>query len=482
MTLARDRPRAADSLLLRGLFVVAVLIAVYGVASAWALWTNLNGQARADAARQACAELTLLAGVRQDGLSAGLADRIRQQGHLADRYDVYRDPSGVVSAPGDEGKVGFIASTVAHPDRRCPPPASAALAAYLDRYFEPPATGMGRSGGRDYAVERLALKADRGVTQLAVAVAVARPPAILLLVQALAVLALVAVVGAVGLRAHARYRRRIEALNLVFDRLQGGEITARPAESDPDEIGRLGQNISRSLDRIQNLVEAVERVTLEVAHELKRPLTNLVNDVWSAKDSTGDERTREELAAIYRRMLQFRSILDELLSLGRRSGLGGGEGDGFDVLDLSALTGEICANARPGAEAKGLRLKARISTGIEVRGSSTMLGMLIGNLLDNALKYTPSGEVNVQLGQEEGEFRLSVRDTGPGIPAEAAARLLTPFYRATTDGDVDGHGLGLTLALNIAIRHGFTLDHRNRDPGLEVILTGPVGGGPPPDR
>ncbi len=147
-------------------------------------------------------------------------------------------------------------------------------------------------------------------------------------------------------------------------------------------------------------------------------------------------------------------LIDELLEL-ERIEVSGERSE--ELLDVGLLVQQAVSEYRWQAEMKGLRLWTEVAQGISpVRGNHRMLLQAIGNLLDNAIKYTPEGgTISLRLWEEDGEIILTVRDTGVGIPAEALPHIFEHFYRARQPGTehVSGTGLGLSLVQSIVREH-----------------------------
>ena len=130
---------------------------------------------------------------------------------------------------------------------------------------------------------------------------------------------------------------------------------------------------------------------------------------------------------------------------------------------------------QPPAELKGVRLSFQTSPVAPVRGDSVLLAQALGNLIDNALKYTPEGgEISVSVQRHADErVEMTVSDTGPGIPAAEVPKVTERFYRGDVSRGTPGVGLGLSLVEAVARLHGSTLELENREPGLRARITLP---------
>ena len=143
-------------------------------------------------------------------------------------------------------------------------------------------------------------------------------------------------------------------------------------------------------------------------------------------------------------------------------------------LNLSELCDEMAELFEPACEDAGITFSAEIAPGLEVMGDRSLLAQAIANLLDNAVKYTPSGErihFNAELYEEQ--IEVSIADTGPGIPMESLERVKERFVRLDDARTQVGSGLGLALVDAVAELHkaSFELTRGDGDIGLKAILT-----------
>jgi signal transduction histidine kinase len=149
-------------------------------------------------------------------------------------------------------------------------------------------------------------------------------------------------------------------------------------------------------------------------------------------------------------------------------------------LDLAGLARDAAELYEPVAEDKGIALETRIPGPARVRGQAQLLAQAVATLLDNALKYTPSGgRITVSIESGEHKVALTVADTGPGIPESDRERVLERFVRLEPSRRGPGTGLGLSLVAAVAKLHGATLRIEDNRPGLKVSLRLPTFRGTP---
>jgi heavy metal sensor kinase len=223
------------------------------------------------------------------------------------------------------------------------------------------------------------------------------------------------------------------------------------------EIARLTDEFNRLLGRLEESVEAMRRFTADASHELRTPISILRTglEVTLRKDRTTAEY-RQVMQENLEEIERVQRIVEALLTLARMH-----RGDSREVrrqtVDWTAVVEGALATIRPLAGERGLTLEGRIEPGLHVLGDADQLHLLVLNLLDNAVKFTPPGRrIRVVLEEQPGHARLEVHDEGPGVAAEDRPFIFDRFYRARTTratGSATG-GLGLSVVRWVAERHG----------------------------
>ncbi len=286
--------------------------------------------------------------------------------------------------------------------------------------------------------------------------------------QALAILcagaaAALALAGGAAVWLSWRFTVPLEQMRKTALQLAEGDYTAKTAVDQPDEIGQL----ARTIDRLAERLDAAEaqRAALDqlkqdfvanVSHELRTPVAVLRGSLEVLQDGTVSRR--EEVSAYYAQMLAESRHLERLVN---------------DLLDLSRLQDvqfrleaeevNLCDVVRDAGRA--IRQSARgkeISVSVLCPEEACLLAgdygrvrQLLMILLDNAVKFSaPGGAVELALEREAGAFAVRVSDHGRGIPPEELPHIFDRFWRAGGGGNRSGTGLGLTIARQIAARHG----------------------------
>lgn len=225
----------------------------------------------------------------------------------------------------------------------------------------------------------------------------------------------------------------------------------------PTELAPLVDSINGLIAQLRAALEAQQRFLADAAHELRTPLAAMqiqVDNLALAEPAASEARQ-----AIARGVKRAGDLVGQLLQLARLDDPLPSRGT---LVDLAALVLECAADQAPLADRKEIELGVKIEAPFEVTGIGSELRVLIGNLVENAVRYTPSGgRVDVRLGRTAGESTFEVIDTGPGLPPGSEARIFDRFYRAAP-ADVEGTGLGLAIAVRIAERHGLRLTVENR--------------------
>lgn len=286
----------------------------------------------------------------------------------------------------------------------------------------------------------------------------------------------VALVALLGRLAALGLQRRIGRINLAFRDPQKESEMAQG--SSGDEIDELAGHSAQALVRQRGLMEAYKETSEQLAHEMRTPLSHLDNRLLKALEAAPAPKVAERLiearAEIKRLVQTLESLLDIASSKSRR-----GDKSGLAVFDLSAMVTGLCELYSGSAEETGHTLTWSISPDVMIEGDERQLSRLVTNLLDNALKYVPSGgTITVTL--EEGP-ELVIADNGPGISPADREHIFDRFYRGQSntgvsdasvvhESEVHGSGLGLALAKAIAQRHGFQLTLEQSEVGASFRL------------
>lgn len=264
--------------------------------------------------------------------------------------------------------------------------------------------------------------------------------------------------------------RRLEAINETSRRIMRGDLSRRiPTRSTDDDFDQLADNLNGMLDTIEQLMEDVRRVTDNVAHDLRTPLTRLRNRLEQLKVHGGRDKHAVEAAladadgllATFNALLRIASI-----ESGRRRAA-------FENIALNDVVRDVTELYEPLAEQKNQNLEVMVSGDVNVRGDRDLLFQAFANLLDNAIKYTPpAGDIRVSLEDGATGPRIRIIDTGPGIPEQSRDQVFKRFFRLEESRHTPGNGLGLSLVDAVARLHKASIRLEGHA-GLDVSLAFP---------
>src|SRR4030043_706030 len=248
----------------------------------------------------------------------------------------------------------------------------------------------------------------------------------------------------------------VEAITQTAQSISGGTLEKRvPVKTQGDEIDQLAMTFNQMLDRIQALVTEIKEMSDNIAHDLKSPITRIrgiaevtltngksMGEYESMAASTIEECDR--LLDMINTMLMIsktESGVDKLL---------------HEEIDLAGLVRGACELFEPTADDKRVTLSHDVPNKSHLIGDNRMIQRMLSNLLDNAIKYTPSGgTVSVSVSEnDERNVVIAVKDTGIGISPNDLPRIFERFYRCDESRCKPGIGFGLTLGRGLARAHG----------------------------
>ena len=245
-----------------------------------------------------------------------------------------------------------------------------------------------------------------------------------------------------GLLMARHWLRRIDSVNKTAREIMDGDMSRRMQLSgSDDELDQLARNLNAMLDRIEALMAGLRQVTDNIAHDLRSPLNRLRSRLEVTIMEDPDKGTYR--AALIDTMGEADDLLktfNALLLIGEaESGL---DWSKLEAVDLSIHTNDVVELYEPAADEAGISLRAHITSDIFVRGNPNLISQAIVNLLDNALKYTPSGgTVDVSVGVDDvGDAYFEVADSGPGIPEDEHTNVLDRFVRLEGSRSTVGSG------------------------------------------
>ena len=276
-----------------------------------------------------------------------------------------------------------------------------------------------------------------------------------------------------GLILARRSKRHVEVVGRALDDMTSGNLSAR-VEIGPrwsDDLRQIGGKLNEMAGAQETSVAALKQVSLDIAHDLKTPIQRVSVHLDALAHITKDgsdqaalvDKAQEELDGIA-------SVFQSLLQLAQVEA--GSPKARFTPVDLTALCRTIVEVFEPAAVEHGQILQSDLAEeSLIVNGDRALLGQMLSNLLENAMRHTPRGTtITVALDRHKGRPRLRVTDTGPGIPLDERDKAVRRLYRLDRSRHTPGNGLGLSLVDAVAKLHGAEFELGENAPGLSAII------------
>jgi two-component system OmpR family sensor kinase len=249
-----------------------------------------------------------------------------------------------------------------------------------------------------------------------------------------------------------------------------------PREDLPEELVPLVGSLNDLLQRLQHTLEVQRQFVGDAAHELRSPLTAVQLQLSLLKRAAGEEERALAIERLERGVQRSNRLVQQLLTLARQDPQAP-EG-AIEHVDMNQLARELVADFEPQAvlNRQTLRLAAA-SEPVMVRGDREALRIMLSNLIDNAMRYTPvGGNVVVRTSRRDDDALIEVEDTGPGIAPEQRSRVFDRFFRVPRAAVEEGSGLGLAIVKRVTDRHAgaVSLDDASCGTGLKVSVRLPV--------
>jgi heavy metal sensor kinase len=248
----------------------------------------------------------------------------------------------------------------------------------------------------------------------------------------------------------------VEAITRTAQSISGGTLGKRvPVKTRGDEIDQLAMTFNQMLDRIQTLVIEIKEISDNIAHDLKSPITR-IRGIAEVTLTNGKSMGEYEsmAASTIEECDRLLDMINTMLMISKTES--GVDKLSLEEIDLAGLVREACELFEPTAEDKRVTLSCDVPNKSHLVGDNRMIQRMLSNLLDNAIKYTPSGgKVSVLVSENDERYVvITVKDTGIGISPNDLPRIFDRFYRCDQSRSTPGIGLGLSLARTIARAHG----------------------------
>ncbi len=251
----------------------------------------------------------------------------------------------------------------------------------------------------------------------------------------------------------------VKALSHELDLRKDSDLSPLDDRYVPSEIRPFTASINALLLRVKRSVDMQKRFVADAAHELRSPLTALSLQADNIRKIELPPVAQERMMELRGGLQRMRSLLEQLLVMARSQ-----ESVAHPNITISMedVFKQVLEDLIPSVEAKNLDIEVDTERSAIFSGQLFDALMLIKNLADNAIRYTPAGGQLILRARRENDFlTVTVEDSGPGIPEQEMERIFDPFYRILGSGE-SGSGLGLAIVKAIAERNGATIKFNNR--------------------
>ncbi|WDT74110.1 MAG: heavy metal sensor histidine kinase [Candidatus Manganitrophus sp.] len=265
----------------------------------------------------------------------------------------------------------------------------------------------------------------------------------------------------------------VDAMAQVARRITAGDLSRRiPVHAGQDELSRLAETFNAMIAQLEESIQRLRQFSADASHELRTPLTILKGETELAlRQARTMEEYQETLASSLEEIDRISRIVEELFLLSKAD-LGEARLERKPVA-LAPLFKETLTQMELLAKEKAISLRFDCREETTITGDSDRLRELLLNLVENAIRYTPpEGRIIVTLSREGSHARVTVSDTGIGIPKEDLSKIFDRFYRSDSAREIHpkGSGLGLSICRWIVHAHGGTIQV-DSTPGLGTLFT-----------
>jgi len=276
---------------------------------------------------------------------------------------------------------------------------------------------------------------------------------------------------------------KINFINDTMVRVGNGELEQRvPTHGTDDDFDLLAENFNQMLDRLQVLMERIQNISNNVAHDLRTPLTRIRNQLESIQEQC-DDAVLDKVELTIDETDSLLATFETILNINKFE-------SGVQKLNIARISSQkliqdVLDYNEPLALDKGIRIQSTLDQENCFMGDQNMLFLTLTNIINNAIKYAPVGglieatvrECEVSLSGYEfkqPQLAIVISDNGVGIPDSEKNKVFELFYRSEKHRDHQGNGLGLSLVAAVIHLHHGKIELHNNKPGLKVCLYIPI--------
>ena len=268
-----------------------------------------------------------------------------------------------------------------------------------------------------------------------------------------------------------RTQRRLNHIHNTLENIAAGNLSARiNAKIDDDDLGTVAQHIDATTVQLETLMRQSKELSANIAHDLKTPLARIRAKLEVALNLNDAEQINQNIEQALDQSDQMIATFEAILRIAHLSS--GQYRQRFSTLSLEKIVRETAEIYQPVIEDSHHQFVLEVDTQVQIQGDRELIIQLLANLLENAMRHTPTGSTITLSGVNN---QLSVSDNGPGIDAGKHDKVLEPMYRLEHSRSTAGNGLGLALVETISQLHHAQLrlsaaSENKENPGLKVSI------------
>ncbi|PKG82119.1 two-component sensor histidine kinase [Colwellia sp. 75C3] len=275
------------------------------------------------------------------------------------------------------------------------------------------------------------------------------------------------------------FTKPLIALQKASESIGKGKLATRITkfEQRSDEFGALARSFNQMAEQLENNITAHQRLLGDVSHELRSPLTRLQLAVALAEKNMGNSvEQQKHLNRCETEVDRLDEMIADVLTLSRLEH----NQNVFDAdeIDLKDLVEYVVNDCQYFATSKNVTIDFKTEFSCPLLADSKLVASAISNVVNNAVKYSPTNQVvTLELSEKDEQITLTISDHGPGVPDEMIEKLFTPFFRVADGRERSSGGTGLGLAIAqqaITLHQGYIVAQNQVSSGLKVIITLPT--------